>query len=94
MTTRKDNDRCNVMTIADMDFQSRWAKNPCPISTSVAEKSNIVHTSLRHIYDDINLKNDPWCAHGHPIEDNIHFFLQCNQWNQYDVCRQIEKHRI
>ena len=45
---------------------------------------NILHTKLRHrcsplkadLYR-VNLVNDPSCECGCPLEDSIHFFLEC-----------------
>ena len=66
-------------------------------------KINIIHTRLRNTCSSlnadlhrVNIINDPSCSCGHPVEDAIHFFLECEnhtihrrtlfaQINQYDI---------
>ena len=47
-------------------------------------KNNIIHTRLRHRCSSlgadlfrVNLKNDPSCPCGWPLEDAIHYFIEC-----------------
>ena len=50
-------------------------------------KTNIIHTRLRNMCSQlnadlhrVNLIGNPSCICGHPYEDCIHYFLECNQY--------------
>ncbi len=56
-----------------------------------SRKTNILHTKLRHrcsplnadLYR-VNLSNDPGCECGYPLEDSLHYLLECPR---FSVCR-------
>lgn len=52
-------------------------------------KLNIIHTRLRNMCSSlnsdlhrVNIKPSPACSCGHPVEDSIHYFLQCALHNE------------
>ncbi len=52
-------------------------------------KLNIIHTRLRNMCSSlnsdlhrVNIKPSPACSCGHPVEDSIHYFLECAFHNE------------
>lgn len=62
---------------------------PPPFFNFGDRKINIIHTRLRHMCSSlnadlhrVNIKPSPACTCGNPIEDSIHYFMECNFYNE------------
>ena len=78
----------NTRNLPTVESLKRKLKNPTdkpPLYYNIGNrKINIIHTRLRHRSSSlkadlfrVNLENDQECRCGWPIEDSIHYFLEC-----------------